>query len=253
MKIELSKLVVLENLNPRILYGDLESLADDIKANGQLENAKVAYCKATNLYYLVDGFRRIKAIKLNNGKTINVDIVSEFEEQPTEKEIRDLLYKMALSSNKKKMLDIVDYAIMTKKLMQDGKKNVDLTRLFKCSAANITKYTKFSMLDKRTLVAIKTGEIMQVKIIRLFEKNNWNVEQTQKDIHNFLENPLQESEVETIDTDELQIVYTPKQFTEQLQVSGRIKSFAKDIINCWEEKNLQKLEEIIYKYLPKKF
>ena len=46
MKIELSKLVVLENLNPRILYGDLEALADDIKENGQLESAKVAYCKS---------------------------------------------------------------------------------------------------------------------------------------------------------------------------------------------------------------
>ena len=253
MKIELSKLVVLENLNPRILYGDLEGLADDIKENGQLESVKVAYCKSLNLYYLVDGFRRVKAIKLNNSKTINVEIAQEFEEQPTEKQIRDLLYKMALSSNKKKMLDIVDYAIITKNLLEDGLINAEIMRLFGCSAALISRYTKFSMLDRKTLVAIKTGEIMQVKIIRLFEKNGWDVEQTQKDVHDFLENPLQESEVETIDTDELQIVYTPKRFTDELQVSGNLKSFAKDIINCWEEKDLQKLEEIIYKYLPKKF
>ena len=253
MKIELSKLVVLENLNPRILYGDLEALADDIKENGQLESAKVAYCKSLDLYYLLDGFRRVKAVKLNNSKTIDVDIVVEFEVEPTEFEIRTLLYKMALSSNKKKMLDIVDYAIITKNLLQDGLINADIMSLFGCSAAMITRYTKFSLLDRKTLLAIKTGEIMQVKIIRLFEKNNWNVKETQKDIHSFLENPLQENEVETIDTDELQIVYTPKQFTEQLQVSGRIKSFVKDIINSWEEKDLQKLEENIYKYLPKKF
>jgi len=253
MKIELSKLVVLESLNPRILYGDLEALADDIKENGQLENAKVAYCKSLDWFYLLDGFRRVKSIKLNNGKTVNVEIVAEFEEQPTEREIRDLLYKMALSSNKKKLLDIVDYAIITKNLLQDGLINAEIMSLFGCSAAMITRYTKFSLLDRRTLVAIKTGEIMQVKIIRLFEKNNWNVEETQKDIHSFLENPNEENEVEAIDTEELQIVYTPKQFTEQLQVSGRIKSFAKDIINCWENKDLEGLQEIIYKYLPKKF
>lgn len=253
MKIELSKLVVLTDLNPRILYGDLEGLADDIKENGQLESVKVAFCKATNLYYLVDGFRRVKAIKLNNETAINVEIVEQFEQQPSEKQIRDLLYKMALSSNKKKMLDIVDYAIITKNLLEDGLINAEIMRLFGCSAAMITRYTKFSMLDRKTLVAIKTGEIMQVKIIRLFEKNNWDVEQTQKDIHDFLENPLQEQEVETIDTEELQIVYTPKRFTDELQVSGRLKSFTKDIINCWEEKNLEKLQETIYKYLPRKF
>ena len=253
MKIELSKLVVLENLNPRILHGDLESLADDIKENGQLESVKVAYSKSKDWYYLVDDLLVVKAIKLNNSKTVNVDVVAEFEEQPTEKQIRDLLYEILLRNEKKKKLDIVDYAIITKNLMQDGLSNADIMRLFNCSAAMITRYTKFSMLDRKTLVAIKIGEIMQVKIIRLFEKNNWDVEQTQKDIHNFLENPLQGQEVETIDTEELQIVYTPKQFTEQLQVSGRLKSFAKDIINCWEEKDLQKLEEIIYKYLPRKF
>ncbi len=253
MKIELSKLVIREDLNPRILYGDLEALADDIQQNGQLENTKVAYCKALNLYYLLDGFRRVKAIKLNNETTVNVDIVAEFEQQPTEKEIRELLYKSVLSTEKKKKLDIVDYAIITKNLLADGLINADIMRLFGCTAAMITRYTKFSLLDKKTLVALKKGAITQIKIIRLFEKNGWNVEQTQKDIHSFLENPLQESEVETIDTEELQIVYTPKQFTDELQVSGRIKSFAKDIINCWEERNLSKLQEIIYKYLPKKF
>lgn len=253
MKIELSKLVILEALNPRILYGDLEALADDIQQNGQLENAKVAYCKALNLYYLLDGFRRVKSIKLNNGTTVNVDIVAEFEQQPTEKEIRELLYKIVLSTEKKKKLDIVDYAIITKNLLADGLINADIMRLFGCTAAMITRYTKFASLDKKTLVALKKGAITQIKIIRLFEKNGWNVEQTQKDIHNFLENPLQESEVETIDTEGLQIVYTPKQFTEQLQASGRLKTFTKEIINCWEERDLSKLQETIYKYLPKKF
>jgi len=248
MKIETDRIIARYDLNPRILYGNIKELEKDIELHGQTETAKVGYCKEDDMFYLFDGFRRLKT-----GFELSYEIVANYNTIPTDQEIRDKIYFYALRTQQGKKLDIVDYAIITKNLLQDGLINAEIMNLFGCSAAMITRYTKFSLLDRKTLLAIKTGEIMQVKIIRLFEKNNWNVKETQKDIHSFLENPNQENEVETIDTEELQIVYTPKQFTEQLQVSGRIKSFAKDIINCWENKDLEGLQEIIYKYLPKKF
>ena len=68
VKIELDKIIVRQGFNVRMDYGDIESLADSILANGQQVPGRVEILKDGH-FVLVEGHRRLAALQLIKERT----------------------------------------------------------------------------------------------------------------------------------------------------------------------------------------
>ena len=252
MKVNIDKIQLITDANPRIFYGDLEALADDMLKNGQLESLKVAYYKDLDKYYILDGHRRLKAAKLNNWAVLEVTVVKTYEGMVHKNTLQKDLYKILLQTEHKRNLDIVEYAVMTKELLAQGMQNADIAAFTGKSKSLVTRWIHFSKLDERTWLAIREGEITGQRIRSLFTKNNYDLELTQSDIHKILN--CENKEVETIDIEELEEVQTPSQFAAKLNVNRKTQSFVREIVEAFVyNKDIRAIEKTIYKFLPQKF
>ena len=104
MKFPIERIIARKDLNPRLLYGNIEGLANDIKLHGQREPVKVGFCNENKMFYLFDGFRRLECAKLNNEEYLDCgnSSVITYESIPSDKEIRDKIYFYALRTEQSK-------------------------------------------------------------------------------------------------------------------------------------------------------
>ncbi len=169
---------------PRIKYEDINTLAESLKKDSQIQPITITPIKDSNgLYYIVAGHRRTKAAKVAGLMTINAIVVKDM----TNEELR----KIAIAENlHRSQLKPVEIAIFIKEIQRDDPniKKKDIAKLLNISQSAVSNYLKASSLNVDLLIKLK--EIGVKRDILLVLSKIKNEELLNKAVVEIQKNPL---------------------------------------------------------------
>ena len=180
-------IVVEDNFNARVLFTDIEELAEQIKLQGVLNPISVIPFKDENgndKYRLIDGERRYRAI------------MSIIEQDPTNSKVQlvpaiklpknttreDLLIQQAMR-NEGRNFTSYELGIFAKKLMDEcGMKARDVAHKLGKNEGAISRALGYLEYDERLQKFMADGTISPENLNRIYNAHNKNADETYNEI-----------------------------------------------------------------------
>lgn len=174
-KIPPGELTFEEGWNPRTDFGDLKSLADDIKANGVLNYLKVRKGEDDTLF-VVDGERRLRAVQMLIEQGVDIPWVPcTFVEGKLSEAER---FYIAMSSNTGKPLTVVEQGRVYQRLRNWGVPVAEISR--RTGTPQSTVSQRLALVDSASpavLKALDTGKINLAMALEVVKKSATTSEQ----------------------------------------------------------------------------
>lgn len=153
-----------EGFNVRQDMGDLEALALSIAKVGQQVPLKVVKDRGTERYRVIDGHRRMRAIRLAIEKGFNIPYVkSELFNGNGE----DELFTMIVTGTGQKALNAVEQGEGLKRLVDLGYKPEELSDKIAKSIPHVYALLKIANMSKRVKDCIVSGEISASTVLTI--------------------------------------------------------------------------------------
>lgn len=154
--LKIDDIKLLSNIRDHLEYEDIKSLSEDIKKHGQLQPVLVS-----NDNYLLAGYRRYHAIKLNSEKENEDGNIICYKLKRNHNEIdNEELQEIQLAENEQRRS--IDYFQLSN-LYNTYKKNIgsqkDLVEIFKKSKGTISAILKINSIDPMLVDYIKQFQI----------------------------------------------------------------------------------------------
>lgn len=164
-KIEFKRIRVLEGWNIRTIFDGIEELADDIAANGLKEPLEGVLSKDGELFYIVDGERRYRAIKLLNERDIEYDEV-EVIPIPALMSVEGMVVRMLSSGVNKSLYKDVEIANCLLRLKEDFElSNEDIAKKIGRSRQYVDNMIKLAKLPIEVKDDIATGKVKKTAVL----------------------------------------------------------------------------------------
>lgn len=153
-KVPFANLRLVEGLNIRADYGDIQQLAESIKING-LKVPLSGYRQGEE-FFIVDGHRRYQALTILHEQ--GVDVIAPFllEQRGTNEEQR--IINMVLS-NEGKPLNPLELAEGVRRLLAYGWSQKDIASKMAMSPAYVNRLNLLNTAPKKFIKLIASGEI----------------------------------------------------------------------------------------------
>lgn len=151
---------IVEGFNVRYDYGDLEELANSIAENGV--KVPLRGYKDKDLYYITDGHRRYRALKLlqERGIEVNAPFVVETKDYNDEKRTLDLLL-----TNDGKKLTLLEEADVYTRLHNFGWSQSEIARKTGKSLTHISNCFLLMSASTKLLRMIREGKVSATVVI----------------------------------------------------------------------------------------
>ena len=167
-----------EGWNPRSDFGDLKSLAEDIKANGVLNFLKVRKGEGDQLF-LVDGERRLRAVQMLLDQGVDIPWVPcTFVEGKLSEAER---FYIAMSSNTGKPLTIIEQGRAYQRLRNWGVPLAEISR--RTGTPKTTVAQRLALVDAASpavLKALDTGKINLAMALEVVQESKTTDEQHER-------------------------------------------------------------------------
>lgn len=166
VKIELGKIIVLDDFNVRQEFGDLEGLAESILENGQVTPGKVDVFK-NGTFAIVEGERRYRALKILEAKGHEVVFKAIVNAKKTTIEERILLM---FTTQDNKQLTPVEVADLIKRLINLGHTQKTVAKKIGKTASYVSQMLDFGKESLHIKNAVSDGKI-NVSTVRKLTKS----------------------------------------------------------------------------------
>ena len=196
-RVDPRSIVVRDNFNSRVDFGDIAELANQIAKDGILNPLHVQRIKdneGNEKFYLVDGERRYRAIQYNieHGiETPNVPVLLVNKDIPQQDLIR-----IQIQCNEGKNFTEYEYGVAYKKLVDLGMTTSQISEFVGKPQWHITICLAHLNRDERVQELLNEGKITGVDVRHVYQAND-NDEASVADILN-LEKKRQEKEAEAL-------------------------------------------------------
>lgn len=164
--VTLDNVVVVEGFNIRKDYGDIETLAESIEKNGILKPLD-AY-KKDGKYYLVDGHRRIAAVRLLAERGINILIPIKPESKGVSEEQRIINMVVA---NDSKPLNYVEMAEVVVRLQNYGWSDKEISDKLCWATSQISFLRTLNTASHTVKEYVSNGYISAAEAVNLVRSN----------------------------------------------------------------------------------
>lgn len=165
--VTLDKVVVVDGFNVRKDYGDIEALAASIEQNGILKPLD-AY-KKDGMYHLVDGHRRIQAVKMLAAKGVEILIPIRPESKGVSEEQRIINMVVA---NDSKPLNYVEMADVVIRLQNYGWSDKEISEKLSWPQSQISFLRLLNGASKKVKDYIVNGYISAAEAVNLLRANS---------------------------------------------------------------------------------
>lgn len=183
--VTLSSIDVAPNYNARQDFGDLNELAEQIRENGLLEPITVIpYTNRSGeeRHLLVNGERRVRAIRILDEQGETVDIPAHFVnvdiaiagDTPTKEEFEAVMSDMYVQQyvrNASKPFTDYETALLFKRLRDSGKKNGEIAKALGKNPGVVTYYLDIFNWDQKVQDMVAAGEIGIMNATRVLKAN----------------------------------------------------------------------------------
>jgi len=164
--VALSSIVIIDGFNVRTDYGDIDALADNIEANGILRPLE-AY-KKDGMYHVVDGHRRIAAVKKLAEKGIEILIPIKPESKGVSPEQR--IINMVVS-NDSKPLNHVEMADVVIRLQNYGWSDKEISNKLGWQQSQISFLRTLNGASTKVKEFVAGGFISAAEAVKLLRSN----------------------------------------------------------------------------------
>lgn len=165
--VKLDRVIVIDGFNVRKDYGDIEALAASIQQNGILKPLD-AY-KKDGMYHLVDGHRRIEAVKLLASKGIEILIPIRPESKGISEEQR--IVNMVVA-NDSKPLNYVEMADVVVRLQSYGWSDKEISDKLSWQQSQISFLRLLNSASKKVKDYIANGYISAAEAVNLLRNDS---------------------------------------------------------------------------------
>jgi ParB/RepB/Spo0J family partition protein len=191
LKIPFKSLYAPEALNIRVDYGDIQELADSIRESGlQLPLTVIQVPDKPDMYQVVDGFRRMRALSVLNQSGNLPEFIPVLVRDLTETE---RLY-LQCTGNSGASLSILELAELCRQLEDAGEDLDTIARKTGKTRAYIDKVINLSYAPESVKSEIKAGIVSGSQVLKAMDAETFNgIESTikqAKDIINDSEKPV---------------------------------------------------------------
>lgn len=191
LKIPFSALYAPESLNIRVEYGDIQELADSIRESGlQLPLTVIQVPDKPEIYQVVDGFRRMRALSVLNQTGNLPELIPVLIRDLTETE---RLY-LQCTGNSGANLSILELAELCRQLEDAGEDLDTIARKTGKTRAYIDKVINLSYAPETVKAEIKAGIVSGSQVLKAMDMETFQgIESTikqAKDIINDSEKPV---------------------------------------------------------------
>jgi ParB/RepB/Spo0J family partition protein len=161
-KVPFSKLQIVEGLNIRKDYGNVEELAESIKENG-VKNPLRGYKKG-EMFYVVDGHRRYSAMALlfNAGIEVTAPFILQEKSANDEQQVIDMII-----TNEGKSLTPLEIAEAIRRLLAYGWNEKKIAERLARSESSVIKLNKLNSAPKKLINLIESGVISATQAIEI--------------------------------------------------------------------------------------
>lgn len=164
LSVDVNRLYTQDGFNVRVDMGDLDELADSIASLGQQVALKVVKDRGVERYRVIDGHRRLAAIKLAISKGASIPYAKcEIFNGNSEDEI----FAMIVTGTGQKQLNEVEQAEGIKRLIDLGYKPEELSKKIGKSIPFIYNLVKISNLPKVVKDEIVIGNISGSTVVSI--------------------------------------------------------------------------------------
>ena len=165
-KVPFSQLRIVEGLNIRSDYGDIQELANSIKENGV--KMPLRGSSKSNLYYIVDGHRRFQAMQLlyNEGIEVSCNFIVQEKGTNDEQQVIDMFI-----TNEGKALTPLEQAEGVRRLLAYGWTEKKIADRLAKSPSYINKLNLLNKAPEKLLNLIRSNEISSTLAIDVVSKN----------------------------------------------------------------------------------
>lgn len=174
VKIPLNKVVIRKDFNVREDYGDIASLSQSIKYNGQLHPGRVDVLK-NGTFVITAGHRRFAAIKLLNDPAIFFKAIVNGKDITEE----DRLVLM-FTDQDQKHLEPNEAAVIIQRLLNLGKTQGEIAMRIGRSQSYISQMIQFSREDKEVKDLVKSGKASISTVLKAKKEIKNKSERTEK-------------------------------------------------------------------------
>lgn len=191
LKIPFSSLFAPEALNIRVEYGDIQELADSIRESGlQLPLTVIESPDRPDIYQVVDGFRRMRALSVLNQSGNLPELIPVLVRDLTDTE---RLY-LQCTGNSGANLSILELAELCRQLEDAGEDLDTIARKTGKTRAYIDKVINLSYAPESVKAEIKAGIVSGSQVLKAMDAETFHgIESTiqqAKDIINDSEKPV---------------------------------------------------------------
>lgn len=165
LKVDPRTVRVMDNFNVREDYGDIEGLAQSLKANGMRVAAR-GYRKDGEIY-LINGHRRLKAAMLLAEQGIIIEFVIQLERNPTE---RQMLLDMYIGNDGKSFTPIEE-ATFVLRLKNTGLKGKEIAPLIGKTEAHVSNLLKLAELPQQIQNQIQNNKISATLVLDMLKSD----------------------------------------------------------------------------------
>jgi ParB family chromosome partitioning protein len=208
MLIDPQNIVVVDNFNVRKDYGDIDSLSESIINNGQLEPVICVKIRGTEQYKLVEGHRRLMAIKQAISKGYDIPYVKALTLSSTNEE--DHVFAMLITGTGKKPLTPLEEAEGYKRLVAYGYETKDIAIRVGKSNTHVYNLVRLADIPKKLKDKIENNEVSTSVVIQLI-KHTKNADDIVSEIEKALSETKDNSVKKKITAKNVKTLMTPLQ------------------------------------------
>ncbi len=166
-KIDPRNIVVVENFNSRVDFGDIEELAGQIAKDGILNPIHVRRIKDSEQFTLVDGERRYRAVMYNIDQGLPVTMIPAIVMPQATKE-EDLI-RAQIQCNEGKNFNEYEYGVAFQKLRDLGYDNESIAALVGKKVWAVSACIAHLKRDQRVQELMKSGRITGVDVRHIYQ------------------------------------------------------------------------------------
>lgn len=164
--VTLDSVVIVDGFNVRKDYGDIQQLANSIEANGILKPLDAF--KRDGKYHLIDGHRRIEAVRLlaENGIQVLIPIKPESKGVSEEQRIINMVV-----ANDSKPLNFVEMADVVVRLQNYGWNDKEIGRKLSWNLSQISFLRTLNTATHNVKEYVRNGYISAAETVNLLRNN----------------------------------------------------------------------------------
>ena len=181
-KAHIHKLVAKEENNNRVDYGDIEALATSIEVNGLLKPLKVKHyvVDGEDVFEVVDGFRRTRAIKLLVSRGHSFPLLDGMPYVKVETTLKmynddDALFEQIISNDGKPLTPLEEGSVY-KKLILNGFSETEISERTGRNITTVRNNIAIASLPKVVQNMIAENTVSGLTAIKVAQEVNYNEE-----------------------------------------------------------------------------